>query len=154
MLLEHDSTGSIGVIVNKQSTLCLLDALPELETGLPLYYGGPYGAGSISYIHNHPDVPESIHLGNEIFLNGNYDSMKDLMLNKKLTSRKIKFFAGLVYWRAGELQMEMLESKWWVAKITAQELFTAMPEELWSYELLSNGHPYGLLNEFPDPGMS
>lgn len=154
MILEHDATGSVGMIMNKQSTLCMHDVLPELETGLPLFYGGPYSGGTISYIHNYPEVPESSSIGNELFLNGNYDCLKEMSKQKKITSRKIKFFAGLVYWNAGELESEAFDKKWWISKITAQELFTAMPEDLWSYELLSNGHVYGLLTEFPDPLLS
>jgi len=154
MLLEHDNTGSLGMILNKQSTLCLLDALPELETGLPLYYGGPFCNGSISYIHDCAGIPEAVPMGNDIFLNGDYDCMKEMILSKKMKPGKIRFFSGLVHWSAGELEWEANENKWWTGKISAQELFTASPEELWSYELISHGHVYGLLNEFPDPCMS
>jgi putative transcriptional regulator len=154
MLLEHNSEGSKGIILNKASTLTVNEALPELETGLPLYYGGPFKPEIISFIHNYPSLPETFGIGNEMFFDGNYEYLLEMFRNKNINLRKIRFYSGFVLWTPGQLESEIQESKWWTSEMTAQEFFTTSPEELWTYELLNNGHLYGLLNEFPDPGMN
>jgi len=154
VILEHNAEGSKGIILNKLSTLTVNEALPELELGLPLYYGGPTNPEIISFIHNYPSLPETFSIGNELFFDGNYDYLLEMIKSKNINLRKIRFFSGFVLWTAGQLESEIQEGKWWTSELTAQEFFTASPEELWTYELLTNGHIYGLLNELPDPGCN
>lgn len=154
IILEHNASGSKGIILNKQSTLIVSDALLDMEISLPLYYGGPFVPQVISFMHNYAEVPEAFNLGNGLFLDGNYEFFQDMLDQKKINLRRIKFYSGCVLWTAGQLENEIQENKWWTSKITAQEFFKASADELWTYELLNNGHLYGLLNEFPDPCMS
>jgi len=128
--------------------------LIDVDLGLLLYYGGPFASHAISFIHNYPEVPDSLHLGNELFFDGNYEFLLNMLENKKINLRKIRFYSGCVVWDAGELENEIREHKWWTSELTAQQFFSASTEELWTNELLNNGHIYGLLNEFPDPCLS
>ena len=154
LILDHDREGSTGIILNKQSNFCIHDALPELEIGLPLYYGGPFNVETILYVHNNQSLPESIHLGNELFCEGNYEYLQEMIRNKQMNLRKIKFYSGTVRWNEGQLEAEIAERKWWTSELTAQDFFASEAEELWPHELLNNGHVYGLLNNYPDPGMN
>ena len=154
MILDHDQYGSKGIILNKLSTLTVNEALSELEVGLPLYYGGPMNPEMISFIHNYRSLPETFAMGNELFFDGNYDYLLKMFQSKNINLRKIRFYSGFVVWTAGQLESEIQEGKWWTSELTANELFTTSPEELWKYELLMDGHIYGLLNEIPDPGFN
>src|SRR5206468_3530109 len=58
ILLNHDNVGSTGIILNKQTTLLVNDALPLLNTSLPLFYGGPFDTHTISYFHDNGEIPE------------------------------------------------------------------------------------------------
>ena len=154
LLLESDEKGRTGIILNKQTNLCLFDVIPELELGLPLYYGGPFDTRIISFVHSDPHIPDSVFLGNDLFYGGNFEYLHENIRNKNISLQKIKFYAGFVQWNCGQLESELSENKWWTGEINAQEFFTASADELWTYELLSNGHIYGMMNEFPDPGIN
>jgi putative transcriptional regulator len=153
-LLEHDRSGSAGIIINKPSTLSIHDALPELNVLYPLYFGGPSEIKTVSYIHNNSNVPDAIYIGNELFWGGDYESLVEMMNSRKINLKHIKFCAGFVHWAPGQLEEEIFESKWWLDEINPQELFTTAPDDLWSYKLISSGHLYGLMNEVPDPVLS
>ena len=154
LLLNHDSIGSTGIILNKQTTLFVKEALPVITINPPLYYGGPFDTHTVSYIHNNPAIPEAVHIGNELYWGGNFEYLEEMIRNKQIDLRKIKFFAGFVEWSVGQLESEINEDKWWTSEFEAHELFTTSTEELWSHELLANGHIYGLLDEFPDPSLN
>jgi putative transcriptional regulator len=151
LLLEHDTNGSAGLILNKPSTLSIHDALPELNILYPLYYGGPSEIKTVSYIHNNSKVPETIHIGNELFWGGDYDELVEMVNKKQFDIRHIKFCAGFVHWTPGQLEEEIANELWWNDEINPQELFSTPADDLWSYKLISNGHLYGLLNNVPDP---
>ncbi len=154
LILEHNEQRTTGLILNKQSAFCMMDVHPELGVGLPLYFGGPHYSNQIYYVHQERHFPDAIDLGNELFLNGNFNNLVEIIRNRKIKFSKIRFFAGLVQWGPGDLENELAHNKWWTSWITAQEFFTTVSEDLWSYELISNGHVYGLMSEFPDPRMS
>ncbi len=154
LVLEHTYKASTGIILNKPSSLSAGDVLPELRIGLPLYYGGPVDTELVSSIHNYAEVPNAHPLGNNLYFGGDYDYITTMILNKKINLRKIKFYAGFVEWKAGQIDTEIRQNKWWNSDINSQEFFTTMPEDLWPNELINNGHVYGLLNEYPDPCLS
>ncbi len=151
LILDHNNEGSRGIILNKLSTLMIKEALPELEIGLPLYYGGPFNPEIISFIHSYPSFPETTSIGNELFFDGNYEYLLEMLQSKTINLRNIRFYSGFVIWTAGQLESEIGEGMWWTSELNAHELFNAPSEELWTYELLMNGHIYGLMNEIPDP---
>lgn len=153
-LLEHDRTGSAGLIVNKPSTLSIHDALPELNVLYPLYFGGPSEIKTVSYVHNNSNVPDAVYIGNDLFWGGDYDSLVEMINSRKVSLKHIKFCAGFVHWSPGELEEELADEKWWMDEINPSELFSTPPDDLWSFKLIASGHLYGLMNEVPDPVLS
>jgi putative transcriptional regulator len=154
IILDHNYSESSGIILNKSSNLCVADTLPELEIAPPLYFGGPFDPNIISFIHSDESIPEAVDLGNNLFYGGNYEYLKEMIERRQIKLKKLKFFSGFVKWGAGQLEAEIAENKWWTSEINAHELFDTSVDDLWVYELLANGHIYGILNEFPDPCMS
>jgi putative transcriptional regulator len=154
LLLEHDQNGSAGVIINKPSTLSIHDALPDLNILYPLFFGGPSEIKTVSYIHNNPNVPEAIHVGNGMYWGGDFDEVVKMISEYKLDIRLIKFCAGFVHWAPGQLEAEIQEDKWWIDEISPGEIFATPPDDLWAYKLISGGHVYGLLNNIPDPALN
>src|SRR5204863_2627849 len=93
IILEHNNEGSKGIILNKLSTLMINEALPELEVGLPLFYGGPFNPEIISFIHGYPSFPQTSSMGNELFFDGNYGYLLEMFRTKSINLRKIRFFS-------------------------------------------------------------
>ncbi len=154
LLLEHDKNGSAGLILNKPSTLSIHDALPELNILYPLHFGGPSEIKTVSYIHNNINVPDAIHIGNELFWGGDYDALVEMVSSRKFDIKYVKFCAGFVHWTPGQLEEELQDDKWWMDEINPQELFSTPADDLWAYKLISSGHLYGLLNNIPDPAFN
>ena len=154
ILLNHDNVGSTGIILNKQTTLSVKEALPAITKKLPLYYGGPFDTHTVSFIHTNPEVPEAVNLGNELFWGGDFDYLGQMIRDKQMDMEKIKFFAGFVEWSNGQLEAEISENKWWKSELTSHEVLTTSSENLWSHELIINGHVYGMVHDLPDPSLN
>src|SRR5205814_10704319 len=101
-----------------------------------------------------PQIPECWYLGNDLYIGGDYEALKDAIKNGQIDLGKIRFCAGCVEWSAGLLEKEIEEGKWWPSEVNAQEYFSTAPDTLWSYKLISDGHLYGIFDEFPDPSLN
>jgi putative transcriptional regulator len=143
-----------GVIVNKQSTVTLGQALPQFGGKEPIYFGGTSKSSTIHYIHCIPDIPGSTDLGNGIFLGGDIEVVTEMIQQDQFDFKKIRFCAGHLGWAEENLKKELEEERWWIESITADKLFEQRPGELWSYKLLSAGHSYGLFAHIPDPKIN
>jgi putative transcriptional regulator len=154
LITDHDAGGSRGIIINKESTLHIKEALPEINADDPLYFGGPIAARVISYIHSIPEIPEADYLGNGLYFGGDPVSLEEMVNDHEVNFEKIKFCAGTVIWSAGQLDYEIKEKRWWVAELNASELFDSPAEKLWSLKLLQAGNQYGLFANVPDPSLN
>src|SRR5689334_856401 len=90
LIVEHAADRTIGLIINKLSNLNINSALNELKISQPLFYGGPISKNLIVFLHNQPQIPESIYMYNDIYLGGDYDSLKELIYTNRVDLRKIK----------------------------------------------------------------
>ncbi len=154
LLIDHGWEGSTGIILNKISNLSVQDALPELADTSPLFFGGPVNKKTISYIHNHPDLPDALYLGNDLFWGGNYEYLLEMHDSGNVNLRNFHFFAGFVQWQSRELESEVNDNRWWVSEIAKDEFFTVPSEDLWGEKLVDDNHIYGLFNPHPDPSLS
>jgi putative transcriptional regulator len=142
-----------GIIVNKQSTVTIAEALPELGGTGAVYFGGTADTGTINYIHCLAELPEPVDLGNGILIGGDGEALSELVRLNKIDFKKIHFCAGYIRWAEEKLKEELDDERWWIASITAEELFNQPAEILWSYKVLGAGHTYGLFAHLPDPKM-
>ncbi len=154
ILLDHDKTGSSGIILNKRSTLSVVEALPDLRITTPLFYGGSFNTHTISFIHNDNSIPESSYIGNNLYYGGDFDMVQEMIMNEVFDLEKIRFYAGFTEWNAGQLDEEIYDNKWWVSGMHGDDFFGTSRENLWSHELLNNGHLYGLFEKVPDPCLN
>jgi putative AlgH/UPF0301 family transcriptional regulator len=143
-----------GIIVNKQSTVSIGEALPELSGRTErIYFGGKTSAKMITYTHCISEIPEADDLGNGILHGGDPMALSEMIKEDKIDFKKILFCAGIVEWTEEMLKEEFDDERWWIGSITAEELFNQKPETLWSFKLLSAGHMYGLFAHIPDPTL-
>ena len=108
----------------------------------------------MSYIHNNINIPDSIYLGNNIFWGGNFEKVTEMIADKKINLDEINFFAGFVNWAPGQLNDEVISSKWWVCELNDNELFSTTSEELWGESLEGIGNIYSLFRDIPDPSIN
>ena len=79
LLAEHNAAGSVGFILNKPLEYTLNDLIPEVNSALTVYNGGPVEQDNLYFIHR---VPELIPDGESIIT-----SLPALFFGKAITSR-------------------------------------------------------------------
>ncbi len=71
LLAEHNDEGSVGFILNKPLKHRLKDFVPEVNSNLRVYNGGPVEQDNLYFIHRVPElIPDSIEISNGIYWGG------------------------------------------------------------------------------------
>lgn len=115
----HDSTGAMGLVVNKViesiSYRGLLDQLDiEVEgqvPNIPIHFGGPVEMGRGFVLHSSDYVHDSsVKISDDVTLTATIDILKDIANNK---GPKYSLLAlGYTGWSPGQLENEMKENGW------------------------------------------
>lgn len=153
LIIDHTEERTIGIMINKQSTLAVNEALPELECFAPLYYGGLSNKKAISYIHRDSFIPRRTSLNNGLFWGGDYDYIRE-NLNDRESLNRFFFYAGFVQWHSRQLETEIYADRWWLYNFSAAQLFDNLPAELWENVLLLNNQLYAIFDVHPDPSAN
>ena len=156
-ICEHEKEGSFGFVLNKQ----LKQTLDELMTGfdgfpIPIYYGGPVQMNTIHFLHQCPD---KIFGGHEvmkgIFWGGDFDKLSELVKNKEIDLRKVRFFIGYSGWSNGQLSDELKEKSWLTVAATSKLIFHQNHNDIWKDSLKHLGGEYEMMINFPtDPQLN
>ena len=94
LLADHNNEGSIGFILNKPLDYCLGDLIPEIESNLPIYNGGPVQQDNLYFIHKVAElIPESIEISEGLFWSGNFEHVSKLVAEEKIKQVKLLFEA-------------------------------------------------------------
>ena len=137
LLLRHDESGAIGVVINRITSLAPTKVFPELADGLgkyagTLYRGGPVAAGRVLFLVRGLAAatvqgPEII---DKVFLSADPDSLPEIT---KLASGPDEFriYAGHAEWTAGQLENEMKHGAWTAVPANADLVFSDKPQKLW-----------------------
>ena len=91
LMIDHTCEGSMGLVMNKLSSLSLAEIFEDLDgkENIPIYWGGPLGTDTIFYIHTLTDIPHSLPLGKGLYMNGDFESVKEyIRQGKEIEGRK------------------------------------------------------------------
>ncbi len=151
-LTDHTAEGSVGFILNKTIDLKLNAAIDGFEDwNENLNMGGPVAPDTLHYIHNQGDmIPKSVHVENNIFWGGDIDAIKDLISRKKLDRSQIRFFLGYSGWSAGQLERELSENSWVIARVKPDIILSNRGENTWKQVLKGFKNKYRMWADFPD----
>jgi putative transcriptional regulator len=152
----HSQEGAMGVVLNQPSEVTIAEAVPALELVLgeeqAVYVGGPVQPNSIVFLAEFldPDASAMLVLGRIGFPSPDTD-IDELT---QLTERK-RVFAGYAGWSAGQLDAEIKQGDWILHPAIPEDVFTEMPEDLWSVVLTRKGGRYALIARMPtDPSVN
>jgi putative transcriptional regulator len=151
-LTDHTAEGSVGFILNKKIDLKLNAAVDGFEGwDENLNMGGPVAPDTLHYIHNQGDmIPKSVHIENNIFWGGDIDAIKDLISRKKIDKSQIRFFLGYSGWSAGQLERELSENSWVIARVKPEIILSNRGENTWKQVLKGFKNKYRMWADFPD----
>ena len=151
LITHHNSEETIGLIINNPSKIKLYEIIDDLpKSDFPVYIGGPVAKNSIHYIHDLGDaIPNSIKIIEGLYFGGDFDTVKDLIWNKKINKNQIRFFAGYSGWEAYQLQNELKEDSWLIKEKNKILSMKYSNLELWSKVLRKMEKKYAIWSNLP-----
>ncbi len=156
LLTEYNKEGSFGFMLNKPLEIKINEALEDFPTfDAPIFMGGPVQSDNLFYIHTQGKIiEESVQISDNLFWSGNFEQLKQLVLDQQIFPHEIKFFIGYSGWDYQQLIEEIQDESWIIsdAKLTIDQLNNV---NLWSTILQQMGSKYSLLSNFPeDPNLN
>jgi len=150
LLTEYTEKSAIGFIINRPLNYTIHDLVPEIDCHFTIYQGGPVEQNNLYFVHSVPDlIPDSIHVSEDIYWGGDFESLKELLNNKQLKSTDIRFFLGYSGWGANQLQDELDTHSWFITKNDFQNIFSIDNTTLWKNKLLQKGGKYKIWANAP-----
>lgn len=157
-LTNHDAAeGAVGFALNFKTSFMLRDVRPQVKNGnFPIYEGGPVAKNQLFFLHTlGHDVPDSVHVGNNIFAGGDFNELLYQIEHGKVKSYQVRFFAGYSGWTENQLEEEIRNNHWLVNESATTSFFSNEPEELWGLQLSEVKNSYGIFADFSsDPCMN
>jgi len=146
LLLEHDDTGAIGIILNRDSGLLVADLLPEVATLVTepahVFIGGPVSTDTAVALARaprdsflRPSPLATIGLIDPTDPPGGVDAMR--------------IFAGYSGWDPGQLEAEIEEQAWWPTLADVEAVFTDT-RDLWRESVKRAPGRIPLFGTYPD----
>lgn len=156
-LADHTPEGSVGFILNKKLEIKVCDAISGFDTWEEfLSMGGPVAPDTLHYLHKLGDlIPKSVLVDEKIFWGGEIDFIRDLIKKGKINSSQIRFFLGYSGWSAGQLERELKENSWVIAKVKTDIVLNDPVANNWKKVLRSLNNKYRIWADFPEsPDMN
>lgn len=146
---EEDNT--MGFILNKPTDVKVHEVFADFpDFNARVYIGGPVDQNLLFFVHTCGDlIPNSIRITNNVYFGGDFETMKSLVADKKITNRQIRFFLGYSGWGKEQLQEEILNDSWVVGGFKLSYLSTVKPHETWHKAIKATKPEYHVYSEFP-----
>lgn len=159
LLVEHNTQGSMGFVLNKKTDLIVNTFFPELKEypEIPIYLGGPVSANRLFFIHSLGDliVPDSVKIKDRLYFDGDFEALKRYMQNGHSIEGKVKFFLGYSGWTEGQLGNEINKNSWVVSHAAKENVLLADGESFWKNSLEQLGSNYEAWTKYPkDPYLN
>jgi putative transcriptional regulator len=165
LVCEHSDQGSMGLVVNRPSTVPLAEALgdaaPPSLPPTPLFLGGPVQRQALLALHRLPDaVPDSQAIADGMSIGGDVKLLLDALGKSAGGSpgpheERVRSYAGYAGWGSGQLAAELEQGSWIVCPGTAAQVFAPDVEHLWEQVLRGLGPDYARLVTVPlDPRVN
>jgi putative transcriptional regulator len=153
LLCEHSTSGSFGIIINKNLELELpeeiltLDQLNNPQVGIRA--GGPVQTNQMMLVHSSKSIPEqTIEICEGVYLGGDLQFLQEAISDTNGPSMRLCF--GYAGWQAGQLEREFLDGGWFIYPASAPYIFETPPEKLWQTLLRALGGRYATLSMIPE----
>lgn len=139
LLLKYDSTGALGLVINRPSGIPLSAALPEVmdleDRADTLFVGGPVERGQLFLlIRSKTPPPHAEAVVDGIYASTSLKTLQEL-ISGEIAETAFHAYAGYAGWGAGQLEGELLRGDWLVAPADADTVFSSDPDNVW-HELM------------------
>src|SRR5690606_29264331 len=137
LVLRHDEVGTVGLIINRPTSLAAGTVFPELAEALTgysgrLYRGGPSQPsrtlglvqGLAAVVVQGPEVVDRIYLSVDASELGN-------LVRVAKDESSLRIFAGHAEWGPGQVDAEVARGVWRVLRGTSELIFAPDPSSVW-----------------------
>ena len=152
LIVEQNENGIVGFIINKKTGYSTIDLIPELNINFPIYNGGPVEKENLYFIHKIPSlIKNSIKIKDNLYWGGNFDLVVELINENKIKNNEIKFFLGYSGWEKEQLNNEIQDKSWILAKKeNLEKLAFQETISIWKDKLKKIGGKYLLWINSPE----
>ncbi|HAN31218.1 MAG TPA: hypothetical protein DCQ06_06425 [Myxococcales bacterium] len=144
LLVNNDSEGSSGVILNRQAPMdlsTLLDdsgfSLGDATREVPVWWGGPVQpeGGMVLYRHEQdmPDYEPWEHICGELRVSWSMQLLQEISEGRG--PQTYSFFIGRASWVGGQLEAELSQGSWLPIDLDPSLLFDLSDDASWSEAL-------------------
>ena len=135
LLVHYDTTGVIGLMLNRRTDLPVSRVLTQFKAAKdlsdPVYLGGPVETPTVFALLRSPDKFD----GAEHVFGGVYWISSKTALEKTISSHPkpgdFHVYLGYAGWTADQLTTEVKLGAWFVFPADPQTIFNANPDSLW-----------------------
>ena len=157
LLLDHDEEGTLGVVLNRPTTVPVASVLPgwadTVDEPPVLFDGGPVSGDSALAVACVPEADGEDPVGFRRLFGptGMVDLDTPLEVLAPAMTR-MRIFAGYAGWGGGQLDAELEEGSWYVVRAETADIFSALPDDLWRQVLRRQRGPLAWVATMPiDP---
>jgi putative transcriptional regulator len=151
-LTDHTPEGSVGFILNKKLEIKVCDAITGFDNwDETLNMGGPVAPDTLHYLHTlGEEIEGSVHIQGNIWWGGDIDSIRSLITFKRINKSQIRFFLGYSGWSPGQLEKELKENSWVIARIREDAVMSRRGQDTWKKTLKGLNSKYRIWADFPE----
>ena len=130
LICDHNSHGSMGIILNKkldQKKFNPKFGLENLSKERVIFFGGPVMVNFTLLLHDEKKLEDSSYkISENLFLSNNG------FINNKIRISNKKFISGYAGWSKGQLENEIKNGDWIVQKARDDLIFETDCEKIWN----------------------
>ena len=141
LMLEHDTEGALGIVVNKPLGKITLGSLishvddksinkKELyNIKMPIYWGGPVDSNKILILHSNDYKNQSTKEYNNLSISSDLITLVEIA--EKKGPKKSLVLLGLAAWNAGQLDGEIELERWTLSESSMELIFETENNTKW-----------------------
>ena len=151
-ICNQSEDGHFGFILNKyikNEIGDFIEYFPSVKTKISI--GGPVDVSNLFYIHSlGEEIPNSLPISNGLFIGGDFNKKKKMLLIDADKASEIRFFVGYSGWEIGQLEGEIRDKAWIVLNnIKKEEILDTSHDDIWTEMLEKLGGKYKVISQFP-----
>lgn len=154
LITEYSEKGATGFVLNKSiENEKVINMMKEEFQGksVNISYGGPVAVEYIFFLYFATEnlVEGSVEIMSGIYMGGDYQQMRKLVLSGELSADKVRLFGGYSGWETNQLEREIKENYWLVKNITPEEVI-AIDENIWTNQINQLEEKYKMWTLIPE----
>ena len=132
LLLHHDGTGTLGVVVNRPIEASAIESMLADEDLAAhrgsFYWGGPMSQSTVRALLRTDTPPED---AVQVFDAVHLVDVDAALLAAASNAAKLRFFVGYAGWSAGQLEHELAFDSWHILPATEELVFAEDAGDMW-----------------------